>query len=179
MIHPYSNYFNLSVSAYIFSLVDNKKAKRGEVMKPKSVSFVAMPRSTLASTTIIQSEIQSSSAQVTSQYIHPTPTLLANIDRLSTIHQLETTAPRSSSLWSSVPHSVSVTTFSHTQRSPATSVAPTLENPSLKTTKPTSKTYENSATPAGRHGTMKLFRFILSFHIIREGMFCLHPKKHY
>lgn len=144
-------------------------------MKPESASSVVMPRSTLASSSTTM-RIQSSSTQVTSQYIHPTPTLLANIHRLSTIHQLETSAPRSSSLRSSMPHSVSVTTFSHTQRSLATSVAPAIENPSLKTTKPTSKTYENSATPAGRHGTMKLFRFILSFHIIREGMFCLHPE---
>ena len=134
-----------------------------------------MPSSTLTSSSTA-ARIQSSSTQITSQFIQPTPTSLVNLDRLSTSHELDTHFSRSSSSRSSVPHSVSVTTFSHTQRSPATSVPPTIGKSSLKTPMPTSKTHENSATPAGRHGTMKLFRFILSFHIIREGMFCLHPE---
>ena len=113
------------------------------------------------------------------EVIKPTTTMVAIIEKLvTTTHQSQESVPRSSSRSSSRPHSVSVTTVSHTQRSPSSTIvshtrrspSSTIESPSLKTTKPSSKTYENSAISAGQHGTMKLFRFILSFHIIREGM---------
>ena len=154
-----------------------------DIMKvKKNIKEVIIPDSLSSSVVIVTSTITSTSTPMTSQVssteaIQPTSTLVANVDRLITIYQPQTSTPRSSSLSSSRPHSVSVTTVSHTERLPTTSVAATIERPSMKTTKPASKTYENSATSAGQHGTMKLFRFILSFHIIHEGMLCTCTRK--
>lgn len=150
-----------------------------DIMKvKKNIKEVIIPASLSSSVVIVTSTITSTSTPMTSQVssteaIQPTSTLVANVDRFVTT----TSTPRSSSLSSSRPHSVSVTTVSHTERLPTTSVAATIERPSMKTTKPASKTYENSATSAGQHGTMKLFRFILSFHIIHEGMLCTCTRK--
>ena len=142
------------------------KGKRDKVLRPASPT----PSTVMATSTITSS---SKTVQVSStEAIQPTSTLVVNVDRLSTIYQSQTSPPRCSSLSISRPHSVSVTTVSHAKRLLTTSVA--IESPSLKTTKSASKTFENSATSAGQHGSMKLFRFILSFHIIREGMLYLH-----
>jgi hypothetical protein len=139
------------------------KGKREVLRLARPTPSIVMATSTITSS--------SKSVQVSStEAIQPTSTLVVNADRLSTIYQSQTS--RSSSLSISRPHSVSVTTVSHAKRLLTTSVA--IESPSLKTTKSASKTFENSATSADQHGSMKLFRFILSFHIIREGMLYLH-----
>jgi hypothetical protein len=147
---------------------DIKKFRRD----PEEVKFVSLTPSVVTATSIITSSPKPIQVSTT-QAIQPTSTLVVNVDRLTTIYKSREST-RSSSPSSSRPHSVSVPAVSDTQRLPATSVAPAIGNPSLKTTKPASKTFENSATSAGQHGNMKLFRFILSFHIIREGMLYLH-----